>query len=381
MATSRTPFATRSPVTTGIARRRDCSRRSAPSSSSTTRLRRCAPGCRGSRPTSSRRRRDWPSGSPGRRDARVAGPREAPHCASPRRPGRRPAIAWAKGWSCSGMRSAALWAVNNRRAIDYAQRALDHLPADRPTERILALMTHGIGHLHHGEPAAAEAAFSDVRTLIDTSGRSWLRPFEMTYSAAVLMQQGRLLEASMLCRQVIRAAGDRAHRRSGRKRHCTSSGASTWSGDCWTTRGGSLNRADEQAEATQTLHVAVPDPGGAGAGRLGAGGARGSLRRDRAGHRLRQPIRHAADRARRQCAASPLLAELEPAGPRRALGRQLRSRSLPAARVRAADRAPDLRAAPAPAGAARPGAGDPAAHRRSSPWRAAGTAIGSRSCS
>ena len=116
----------------------------------------------------------------------------------------------AKGWSSSGMRSAALCAVNNRQAIDYAQRALDALPADRPIERILALMTQGIGHLHHGEPVAAEAVFSEVRTLIDTSGRSWLRPFEMTYSAAVLMQQGRLLEASMLCRQVIQAAGDRA---------------------------------------------------------------------------------------------------------------------------------------------------------------------------
>ena len=54
----------------------------------------------------------------------------------------------------------------------------------------------------------AKPSFQMLRTLIDTSGSSWLRPFEMTYSAAVLMQQGRLLEASMLCRQVIRAAGD-----------------------------------------------------------------------------------------------------------------------------------------------------------------------------
>ena len=36
-----------------------------------------------------------------------------------------------------------LWDLNNRRAVDYAQRALDYLPADRPIERILALLTIG----------------------------------------------------------------------------------------------------------------------------------------------------------------------------------------------------------------------------------------------
>ena len=102
----------------------------------------------------------------------------------------------------------SLWDLNSRRAIEYAQRALEYLPSDRPTERVLALMTQGIGLLHHGEPVSAEAVFSDVRTLVDTSGRAWLRPFEMTHSAAVLIQQGRLLEASMLSRQVIRLVGD-----------------------------------------------------------------------------------------------------------------------------------------------------------------------------
>ena len=122
-----------------------------------------------------------------------------------------------------------LWDRNNRPAIDYARRSFDSLPADRPFERILALMTLGIAHLNHGEPDVAQAVFSDVRTLIDTSSRSWLRPFEMTYSATVLMQQGRLLEASMLYRQVIRAAGDRP-RRSGLKRRDTTLDASSWSG-------------------------------------------------------------------------------------------------------------------------------------------------------
>ena len=83
-----------------------CSRWSALSFSNTITLRPCAPGCRGYRPTSSPPPRNWPSGWPGRTGARVAGPEEAPRSVSPRRPGRRVGIAWAKGWSFSGMRAA-----------------------------------------------------------------------------------------------------------------------------------------------------------------------------------------------------------------------------------------------------------------------------------
>jgi LuxR family maltose regulon positive regulatory protein len=101
-------------------------------------------------------------------------------------------------------------AANNHQTVELAQRALDCLPADRPSERIFALMTQGVAHLHHGESVAAEVVFSEARGLIDTSGRSWLRPFEMVYSATALMQRGKLLEASLLCRQVIRSGGDRA---------------------------------------------------------------------------------------------------------------------------------------------------------------------------
>ena len=57
-------------------------------------------------PTSWRPLRSSPSGSPGRRDARGAGPRQGPHCASPKRCGRRMAIAWVKRWCSSGMRPA-----------------------------------------------------------------------------------------------------------------------------------------------------------------------------------------------------------------------------------------------------------------------------------
>src|SRR5215217_5170406 len=122
--------------------------------------------------------------------------------------------AWAVTGDRTGEGLVLLWhavhslvGTNKYQAIALVQRALNSLPLDRPAERILALMTQGVAHLYHGESDAADVVFSEVRTLIDTSGRSWHRPFEMTYSASVLMQQGRLLESSMLCRQVIRPTG------------------------------------------------------------------------------------------------------------------------------------------------------------------------------
>jgi LuxR family maltose regulon positive regulatory protein len=103
----------------------------------------------------------------------------------------------------------SLYARDNRRAIEFAQQALDLFPADQPTERIIALMTRGIAHLCHGHLASAEAVLADVRTTIDATGRSWLQPFEMAQSAAVLALKGELLESTVLCRRVIQAAGDR----------------------------------------------------------------------------------------------------------------------------------------------------------------------------
>ena len=103
----------------------------------------------------------------------------------------------------------ALYGLDNRRAIDYAQRALDLLPESRPTERIIAMMAQGIARLNHGEPASAEATFADVRMAIDSTGRSWLQPWEMAHSAAVMAQQGKLLESTVLCRRVIQSGGER----------------------------------------------------------------------------------------------------------------------------------------------------------------------------
>jgi LuxR family maltose regulon positive regulatory protein len=168
-----------------------------------------------------------------------------------------------EAWTASGDRAGQglillwhaarnLWALNNRPAMEYAQQALAYLPPNRPTERVLAQMTQAIALVYHGDPASAEAVFSEVRTLIETSGRSWLRPFEMTYSASVLMQQGNLLEASMLCRQAIRLIGDHPM-------EIWSQAALYQLGIIYLEWGlledarRSLERADQQAEMTQTL--------------------------------------------------------------------------------------------------------------------------------
>jgi LuxR family maltose regulon positive regulatory protein len=169
-----------------------------------------------------------------------------------------------EAWTASGDRlgeglillwhaARCIYEMNNQRAIDYAQRALDSLPADRPAERILAMMAKGIGLLHHGEPVPAETQLADVRTLIDTSGRSGLRPFEMTYSAGVLVQQGRLLEASMLCRQAARTTSNQSiqiwHQAALLNLGCI---YLEWSLLDDAQR--ALERADQAAEATQALN-------------------------------------------------------------------------------------------------------------------------------
>jgi LuxR family maltose regulon positive regulatory protein len=123
--------------------------------------------------------------------------------------------AWATSDDRSGQGLALLWHASRMvyasdfvRAVEHAKRALNHLPMDQPAARIFALMAQGIASYFHGEPAAAEAAFSEVRTTIDAHGRLWLQPFEMTYFACVLAQQGKLFEATVLCRRVIQAAGE-----------------------------------------------------------------------------------------------------------------------------------------------------------------------------
>jgi LuxR family maltose regulon positive regulatory protein len=102
----------------------------------------------------------------------------------------------------------ALYGFDNLRAINGAHRALDLLPEDRSAERIFALATLGIAYIYHGEPGRAEEAFASLRSLAASTGKPWFQLFEMAHSAGIMIQCGRLLDATDLCQRVIRAAGD-----------------------------------------------------------------------------------------------------------------------------------------------------------------------------
>ena len=102
----------------------------------------------------------------------------------------------------------ALYASDNRKAIEYADQALAHLSEDQPVERVFALMALGIAHMNRGEPSAAEQVFADVRLIIDTRSLNLLQPFEMAFSSMLLVQQGRLQDSTVLSRRVIRNSGE-----------------------------------------------------------------------------------------------------------------------------------------------------------------------------
>ncbi|HEY7034481.1 MAG TPA: LuxR C-terminal-related transcriptional regulator [Thermomicrobiales bacterium] len=102
----------------------------------------------------------------------------------------------------------SLYGYDNLRAINYAHRALDLLPDDRSTKRIFALATLAIAYLYHGEPARADQAFADLRSLSLAADQPWFQLFEMAHSAGTLVQRGKLLDATVLCRRVIQAAAD-----------------------------------------------------------------------------------------------------------------------------------------------------------------------------
>jgi LuxR family maltose regulon positive regulatory protein len=131
------------------------------------------------------------------------------------RPLRIAEAAWTAADDRSGRGSLLLWDATrsvydreNRRAIEYATRALDLLPEDRATERILAMMSLGIAHLNRGEPAMSEQTLAGVRAMLNTTGKTWLLPFATASLALVAAQKGDLTASAAQCRQVIEETGD-----------------------------------------------------------------------------------------------------------------------------------------------------------------------------
>jgi len=146
----------------------------------------------------------------------------------------------------------SLYALENRKAIEYAERALDTLREDRAAERVIALMTQGIAHLYRGDPIRAEHAFADVRVIVDTRSLPWLQGFEMSYSAAVLVQQGKLRESTVLSRQVTRATGE-APSEIWVQKALLELGLVQFEWDMLDDAHRTLRRADELAETTRAL--------------------------------------------------------------------------------------------------------------------------------
>jgi len=121
--------------------------------------------------------------------------------------------AWTETFDPAGRGALLLWhslfTGDNGDAIATSKEALDVLPEDRFAERIYALSIQGIACLRRGEPARAELAFADLRSLSVTSGLTWFVLHAMAHSAGALIQRGQLDDAASLCRAVVDAAGPR----------------------------------------------------------------------------------------------------------------------------------------------------------------------------
>jgi LuxR family maltose regulon positive regulatory protein len=94
------------------------------------------------------------------------------------------------------------------RALEYAQQALDLLPEDQPNELALAFLTQGVVYFTRGDTANAERALASARVKADAGRRSWIQLAEMGTSAGVMVQQGKLLEATVLLRRMIKLADE-----------------------------------------------------------------------------------------------------------------------------------------------------------------------------
>ena len=164
--------------------------------------------------------------------------------------------AWTNADNQAGQGSLLLWKAcfgfDRRRSIILAKQALDMLPPDRSAERIFALSIQAIGQLQLGEPEKAERLFAEQRSLAAATGLTWFQVQEMSHSAGVLVQRGKLHEASILCRQVIQAAGDAPVQMWVQAALCRF-GNICFEWDQLNDASGYLHRADELAEMTGSL--------------------------------------------------------------------------------------------------------------------------------
>jgi LuxR family transcriptional regulator, maltose regulon positive regulatory protein len=94
--------------------------------------------------------------------------------------------------------------------IGLIQEGIDLLPEEMHHEKCFGYLVLGHGYITSGKCAEAERAFSSARLKADEARHSWLKLAEMGGSSSVLLQQGKLKEAAVLLRRIVKL-GDETH--------------------------------------------------------------------------------------------------------------------------------------------------------------------------
>jgi LuxR family maltose regulon positive regulatory protein len=91
-----------------------------------------------------------------------------------------------------------------RRTIELSQRALTLLPQDDLSSRSIVALNLGLAHWHRGHLAEAEQALTEADHAALQSGNNHVRLMALGTLGPIQAAQGKLHQATVLCRQAIR---------------------------------------------------------------------------------------------------------------------------------------------------------------------------------
>ncbi len=111
-------------------------------------------------------------------------------------------------------------AQDSAQAIALANEACELLAGDETGDLETARITLAWSYLSHGDIISAEQTYASLRRQLDDSTRDWIRLAEMNGSAEILNKQGKLLDAVVLNRRVIKTADER-HALQSQQAHCS----------------------------------------------------------------------------------------------------------------------------------------------------------------
>ena len=93
---------------------------------------------------------------------------------------------------------------DDRRMIELSQQALTLLPQDDLSSRSIVALNLGLAHWHRGHLAEAERALTEAEHAALQSGNSHVRLIALGVLGPIHAAQGKLHQATVLCRQAIR---------------------------------------------------------------------------------------------------------------------------------------------------------------------------------